>query len=153
MTKTSHMFNHKTSKSQEATTGMATIIAAGTEIHGNIESKGDIRVDGVLIGNLKATAKVLVGQGAMIKGDVEAVQADIMGKVEGNLTIKELLYLRGTSTVNGNICTMQLQVDATASFNGECRMGNGANVVAMIKETTADEGETISDARSASQKR
>jgi len=139
------MFNSKSNSSGKETTqtGMATIIAGGTEIHGNIESKGDIRVDGTLIGNLSTSSKVLVGASGIITGDVVAQQADVLGQINGNVRVQELLYLKNNCEVNGNLFAGQLQVDATASFNGECHMGTTAvsnssgsmaNVVGIHKE-------------------
>ncbi|MFZ9296670.1 MAG: bactofilin family protein, partial [Bacteroidia bacterium] len=67
------MFNSKSSSSEkEYSTGMATIVASGTEIKGNINSKGDIRVDGILVGNLTTSSKILVGPSGKITGDVIA---------------------------------------------------------------------------------
>ena len=130
------MFN-KTSSTKETTTGMATIIAAGTEIKGNIESKGDIRVDGKLVGNLQTSSKVFVGPSGSIKGDVQAQQADVLGTIEGTVKVSELLALKESCEITGTIYTGQLQVDPSASFNGECHMGTeaGANVVTIKKET------------------
>ena len=135
------MFTNKSTsvaKEKEFTTASATIIAPGTEITGHIESKGDIRVDGTLHGNLSTSAKVFVGAEGVIKGDVSADQADVQGRIEGNVKVRELLYLRGQCHVQGNIHTAQLQVDATASFNGECHMGPVANVVELKKEASND---------------
>ncbi|MFY7880140.1 MAG: bactofilin family protein [Lacibacter sp.] len=131
------MFNKQTiTTGKETTTGLATIIAAGTEIHGNIESKGDLRVDGLLVGNLKTASRVIVGPAGQIRGDVEAQHAEVLGKINGSIRIAELLSLKGNCEINGNIYTGQLQVDATASFNGECHMGSsGAQVVTIGNET------------------
>jgi cytoskeletal protein CcmA (bactofilin family) len=127
------MFSNKAkSDSKETTPGLATIIAAGTEIKGNIDSKGDIRVDGTLTGNLYTSSKVIIGTAGQVNGDVEANTADVLGQVNGNVKITELLYLKGSCEVNGNIYTGQLQVDAAAKFNGECHMG----VAAVAKSTT-----------------
>ncbi len=121
------MFNSKSSSQEkESSTGMATIVASGTEIKGNIESKGDIRVDGTLHGNLSTSSKVLVGPSGKIYGDVVAQQADVLGQINGTIKVTELLYLKGSCQINGNIYAGQLQVDATASFNGECHMGAAA---------------------------
>lgn len=136
------MFKSKSSSQEkESSTGLATIVASGTEIQGNIESKGDIRVDGVLKGNLTTSSKVLVGPSGKIFGDVIAQQADVLGQIDGTIKVTELLYLKGNSQINGNIYAGQLQVDATASFNGECHMGAEAvakaplaNVVDFGKE-------------------
>jgi len=121
------MFTSKSNgTAKEGSTGLATIIAPGTEITGNIDSKGDIRVDGVLNGNISTTGKVIIGTAGKVNGDVQANTADVLGQVNGNITVTELLYLKGECEVNGNIYTGQLQVDAAARFNGECHMGAAA---------------------------
>ncbi len=123
---------HSKSKTDELPISSTTIIGAGTVINGDIESSGDIRIDGTLIGNLVSKAKVLIGQDGMVKGDVTGLQADVMGRVTGKLKIQELLQLRGKSNVAGEIYTGKLEVEPTASFNGNCHMG--ANVVELNSE-------------------
>jgi cytoskeletal protein CcmA (bactofilin family) len=125
------MFNAK-NKTAETPTGSTTIIGAGTVIRGNIESDGDIRIDGTLIGNLHAKAKVLIGVEGMVEGDVIGHDADVLGKITGQLKINELLQLRGNSKVSGEIYAGKLEVEPTATFNGNCHMG--ANVVELNAE-------------------
>ena len=124
------MFSNKSKETipmeQTTKTSSASIIAAGTEITGNIVCDGDIRIDGVLNGNINSGSKVILGPEGKVKGDVEAKQADIMGMVSGKLMISDLLNLKGKAEVNGDIYTGQLQVEPTASFNGSCHMGAGA---------------------------
>ena len=126
----------------EMTTAMAqpvtTILAAGTEINGKIKTSGDIRIDGLLIGDIQTNAKVLVGSTGEVRGDIQSQQADILGKVTGNLKIADLLCLKANSSVQGNVYTSQLQVDPSAAFNGECHMGKYdaiAQVVAIQPES------------------
>lgn len=125
------MFASKT-KNSDTPVGSTTIIGAGTVIHGDIESSGDIRIDGTLIGNLNSKAKVLIGQEGIVEGDIIGQQADIMGKVTGMIRIKELLQLKGKSLVSGEIYTGKLEVEPSATFNGSCHMG--ANVVELTAE-------------------
>jgi cytoskeletal protein CcmA (bactofilin family) len=125
------MFNAK-NKTTETPTGSTTIVGAGTVIRGNIESDGDIRIDGTLIGNLLAKAKVLIGTEGMVEGDIIGQAADVLGKVTGQLKINELLQLRGNSKVSGEIYAGKLEVEPTATFNGNCHMG--ANVVELNAE-------------------
>ena len=119
--------------SAETALGSATIIGAGSVISGNIESVGDIRIDGILKGNLSCRSKVLLGPEAVIEGDIIARQADILGKVLGKVKVNDLLHLHGKAVVEGNIHTGKLQIESTASFNGECHMG--ANIVELNIET------------------
>ncbi len=124
------MFNSKSKSSgSETSGGSTTIIGAGTIINGNIESSGDIRIDGTLIGNLSSKAKVLVGADGTIDGCIKGKNADILGKVTGQIDIKDVLQLRGKCMVDGDIFAGKLEVEPTATFNGRCHMG--ANVVEL----------------------
>ena len=124
------MFNSKSrSSSEDSSSNASTLIGTGTTITGNLESNGDIRIDCILKGNLKAKAKIIIGTDGVVEGDIEGQQADIMGHVTGEIRVRELLYLHGTTTVNGDIYAGKLQVEPTAVFNGNCHMG--ANVVEL----------------------
>ena len=137
------MLKKSTTSPVETVAGLTTIVAAGTEINGKINSNGDVRIDGNLIGDIKTTGKVLVGVNGKVQGDMHAQQADIMGKVIGNLHVAELLSLKANSEVKGNIYTGQLLVDPSASFNGECHMGvveAMAQVVAIQQDVQTASG-------------
>ena len=109
----------------------ATLIGAGTTLKGDIKSNNDLRIDGTVIGNINSNAKIIIGTSGVVEGDIMGNQADIVGKVSGNIRAKELLQLRGESTVTGNIYAGKLQIEPTATFNGQCHMG--ANVVEINK--------------------
>jgi cytoskeletal protein CcmA (bactofilin family) len=129
------MFNAKSkSDGLAGSSGGNTLIGAGTTIKGDLISNGDIRIDGILIGNISGSAKVLIGQDGEVQGDIEGQQADIQGKVTGKLVIKELLNLRGEAIIRGNIHAGKLQIEPTVTFNGQCHMGKEANVVEMAAD-------------------
>lgn len=127
------MFNSKSKSSYDATTTNASsMIGTGTTITGDLESNGDIRIDGTLIGNLRGKAKIIIGADGSVQGNIEGLQADIMGHVTGTIKVQELLYLHGKTEVKGDIYAGKLQIEPTAIFNGKCHMG--ANVVELKKE-------------------
>ncbi|MEQ1676564.1 MAG: polymer-forming cytoskeletal protein [Chitinophagaceae bacterium] len=107
----------------------ATLISAGTTLKGDISSNSDLRIDGTVVGNIKSSAKIIVGSTGVVEGDITGNQADVVGKVSGNIRSKELLQLRDKSVVTGNLYAGKLQIEPTATFNGQCHMG--ANVVEM----------------------
>ena len=121
------MFNGKT-KSDSFEIGAApastsaSLIGAGTTMKGDITSNGDLRIDGMLVGNIHCSAKVVIGANGNVQGDIAGQQADIMGKVSGTIKVKDLLQLKGGSIVNGNIEAAKLQIEPTANFNGGCHM-------------------------------
>jgi cytoskeletal protein CcmA (bactofilin family) len=123
------MFNQKSKSDgsiESPTPGGASIIAAGTTLKGDITSNGDIRIDGTLHGNIHCTAKVVIGANGMVEGDIAGQQADIMGKVQGTIKVKELLQLKGGSQVSGNIYSSKLQIEPSANFNGQCHMNESS---------------------------
>jgi cytoskeletal protein CcmA (bactofilin family) len=120
------MFNGKT-KSDESlgatpVSTSASLIGGGTTMKGDITSNGDLRIDGTLVGNIHCSAKVVIGANGNVQGDINGQTADIMGKVTGTITVKDLLQLKGGSLLNGNIKAAKLQIEPTANFNGECHM-------------------------------
>jgi len=122
----------------------ASIIAAGTTVKGDISSNGDIRIDGTLQGNIQSTAKVVIGANGVVEGDISGQQADIMGKINGTIKVKELLQLKGGSTVTGNIYAAKLQIETNANFNGQCHMTSGSGAPSK----TASSGNSINEQKS-----
>ena len=117
-----------------------TLISSGTVLKGDISSNGDLRIDGTIIGNIKSSAKVIIGASGVVEGDIISTQADIVGKVSGNIRAKDILQLRGDCVVNGNLYAGKLQVEPTATFNGQCHMG--ANIVDMGNNNTSSGSST-----------
>lgn len=126
------MFGSKKNTPQETTSatsrvpsGMANQIMEGTEIEGKVTCVGDIRIDGILHGFLVSKAKVIVGPTGYIKGDIICANANIQGKIEGTIKVKELLDLRSTAQMFGEILCGKLAVEAGAIVNGTCKMPEG----------------------------
>lgn len=96
-------------------------ISAGTVIKGEILSPCDIRIDGTFDGKLQSKGRVVIGETAVIKGDIFCDNIDLWGKVEGNLYVKDTLALKDGCTVNGNLHIKKLSVELGAVFNGNCK--------------------------------
>jgi len=124
MFKTMIMSNEKTNGSNGAT-----LISAGTTLKGDLSSNSDLRIDGTIVGNVSSSAKIVIGASGNVEGDISGNQADIVGKVSGNIKTKDLLQLRGDCVVNGNVYAGKLQVEPTAIFNGQCHMGSNEKPV------------------------
>ncbi len=97
-------------------------LCQGTEVIGNINTTGDIRLDGSLEGNLNSKGKVVVGNTGKTKGDIICRTTDIFGQVEGTLNVAEIVSLKSSSKVSGTIITAKLSIEAGAVFNGTCTM-------------------------------
>jgi len=138
------MFNNKSNvMSNEKTNGGngTTLIGAGTILRGDISSNSDLRIDGTIVGNVSSSAKIVVGASGNVEGDISGNQADIVGKVSGNIKTKDLLQLRGDCVVNGNVHAGKLQIEPTAVFNGQCQMGKvDDGKVNIVEMTTSSNG-------------
>ncbi len=104
------------------------LIGNGTTFKGDIESNGDIRVDGRLIGSVKSNGKISVGQTGVIEGDLNCKQAEIAGVVKGTINTEELTALKSTSKVEVDLNTKQLLIEVGAQFTGKCVMGQQSTV-------------------------
>jgi cytoskeletal protein CcmA (bactofilin family) len=97
-------------------------ITVGTEITGDIVSNGDMRLDGVLNGNLTAKGKLVVGESGKVNGVINCKNSDIYGIVEGKLNVSELLALKATAQIIGDIITNRLAIEPGCRFTGSCKM-------------------------------
>lgn len=109
-------------EAQEISTSSNTI-GKGTVLEGKIETFGNIRIEGKVIGDIKTKSKVVLGQSAYVEGNIHAQNADVEGELKGNIEISELLTLKPTAVINGDITTNKLLVESGAEFNGGCKMG------------------------------
>lgn len=101
-------------------------ISRGTVVEGKIHTKGDIRVEGRIVGTVTCEAKLVIGEHGYIEGFVEARNAYVAGRVKGELVVKELLQLQEKANIEGNIFTQKLSVQVGAEFSGNCQMGEAA---------------------------
>ena len=139
------MFN-KNSDSAKAEGGTSSInlIGAGTVVEGDIKSNGDIRIDGTVIGNIVSKSKVVVGATGTIDGNVTSQNADVSGSIKGKVTVNELLFLKSSANIQGDIITGKLVVEVGATFTGTCNMGP------MIKDMHKSEKQNELKEKSAS---
>lgn len=112
----------KTQNEQTMESPVRNLIGKDTIIKGEVQSSGDIRVDGQLIGSLKSNGKIFVGQTGVVEGDLTCKQAEISGTVKGMLKCEELTSLKSTSKVELELVTKQLFIEVGAIFTGKCQM-------------------------------
>ncbi len=105
-------------------------IAAGTNVKGTLFSKSDIRIDGCFEGDLATDGKLVVGEGASLKGNFICVNADIWGKVEGEICAKECTTFKSVASFEGNLNTGKISIEMGAIFNGNCKIITGEEFTA-----------------------
>ena len=97
-------------------------VIAGTEITGDIVSTSGILIEGDVIGNISCSGQVKIGNSGKLKGNLVCVNAEIEGALEGELTIENLLILRSTARIKGDIEALKLNIEEGAFFEGACVM-------------------------------
>ncbi len=123
-------------KYNETENSTINLISNGTDITGDIKSSGDIRIDGTLTGNLSTKGKVVIGPTGKVSGEVICKNSEVSGIVEGKIQVAQLLNLKASSKILGDISTSKLSIEPGAKFSGNCRMSDNDNNggAATIKE-------------------
>ncbi len=124
--------------------GGSTIISQGTQIDGNVKIEGNIQIEGVVKGTLTSKGKVVIGSAGTVEGDVLCQHAEISGKVDGKLKVADILFLKSSAKVDGDIQTGKLVMESGVQFNGNCSMGTAATVPASPKPATPTPGASTS---------
>lgn len=99
-----------------------TVVGPSVKIQGDLNSEGNIKIEGQVSGKVKTSQSVLVGESAKITADVSAGNAVIGGEVQGNIKITGHLILQSTARINGDITCAILRVEDGALFTGKCAM-------------------------------
>lgn len=124
-------------------------ITAGTEITGDITSNEGIRIEGTLTGNLITKGKVVIGESGKVKGEINCKNSEVFGTIEGKIVVAELLSLRKTARINGDISTNKLAIEPGSKFTGNCNMSNDATSSTFRKEIKPEPAKTEEKQKSA----
>ncbi len=99
------------------------IIDSGTKISGEIESEGIVKIEGQVVGNVRAHKQVLVAKGGLIEGDIETAEAIVGGEVRGAVQATERVEVQAGASIHGDVTTPRIVVQEGAELNGHLRMG------------------------------
>ena len=98
------------------------IIGKNTIIVGDISSEGDFRVDGKVEGTIRTIGRVVIGKTGQVQGKVESNIAEIEGSFSGTLVVNNILTLKSTAVISGEVIVNKLSVEPGAEFNATCSM-------------------------------
>ncbi len=104
-------------------TAAETVVGPSVKIQGDLNSEGNIRIEGSVSGKVKTSQSVHVGEAAKLNADINAGNAVVAGEVQGNLKISGNLVLTSTARIAGDIACSILRVEDGAQFSGKCVMG------------------------------
>lgn len=100
---------------------MPAIVATDCCIKGEIDTKSDIIVEGMLIGKLEIEGKLIIRSSGTVRSDnTECRMADIYGLFEGTLKVTEQLTIHEKGKVQGNIKVGNISIEMGGYFEGNC---------------------------------
>ena len=114
--------NTKKATEPERLSKTSNIIGQDTHLEGHLNTKGNLRVEGKVNGSVRTTAKVVLGDTAIVEGNITAKTAEIGGQVKGMIEVASLLTLKPTAVIQGDIITNKLVFEEGAQFDGTCKM-------------------------------
>ena len=107
----------------DAANSSINIINEGTSIKGDINANGDTRIDGELIGNISSKGRLVVGPKGKIDGEIRCNNVEVSGFIKGKVSADEMLNMRASAKIEGDIVAGKLSVEPGATFTGSCSMG------------------------------
>ena len=118
-----------------------TFISKGSEVKGDISVAGNLRVDGIVRGNVRAQGDIEVSLGGVIEGkDVHARNIVIHGLVKATLTADEQLRIHSQGEVQGDVTAQALDIESGARFVGHSNTGKpSADILAIDNNTLIKE--------------
>jgi len=93
-------------------------------LQGRLEIQGDLKIQGNVEGELKATGDVTIDSTATIQASIEGSNVSVRGQVTGNVTAKRRLTLGGSGRLNGDVRVGRLTVEDGATLNGNVTMSS-----------------------------
>ena len=98
-------------------------IASGSTLTGDLVSSGDVRIDGHLKGSITTKSRLVLGESGIVDGQIKCQSAIIAGQLKATINTEELLTLKSTAKLSGEIVAGQLAIEPGAVFTGKCSMG------------------------------
>ena len=117
-----------TKPTEPVSPGKINSIMEGTSIEGEVKSDSNVRIDGRVKGTINVRGRLIVGTSGLVEGDVTCQSSDIEGTVNGKITCQDLLSLKATAKLTGDINTKKLSIEPGAVFAGNCSMGGGNTI-------------------------
>ena len=98
------------------------IISLGTTIKGELQTAGNIRIDGDFEGGIVSKGRLIVGQNGSVSGTIVCQNAELEGKIKATIEVEQLLAIKSSARVVGDVKTDKISIEAGALFHGHCKM-------------------------------
>ena len=118
------------------------VVAVGMRITGQLDTNGVVKVEGVVVGSIRAERQVLVAKGGVVEGDILTREAVIGGEVRGGIYADERVEVQTTSQIHGDITTKRILLQEGGEVNGHLKMADPKALSRDI-ETVRQDGRAV----------
>lgn len=108
-------------------TQIESLIANGVTIKGNILSQGSMRVDGFVEGKMDIKGDLIIGENGHVKGEIQAENTMLAGKVEGSLIARQRCLIGETGLMMGDVTCSVLSIEEGGTLHGASKMNYNRN--------------------------
>lgn len=98
------------------------VISEDCVFSGNINTRGSIKIEGVVEGNINAAKDVFISKTARINGDVVCDKCTVYGTVNGNVTANDMVEIMSIGYVCGDIKTSRIAIEEGGFISGKIEM-------------------------------
>ncbi|MCK9444304.1 MAG: polymer-forming cytoskeletal protein [Tissierellaceae bacterium] len=98
------------------------LIGENIKIIGKIEGKGNLRIDGMVEGDIDYEGNVTIGETGTVKGNVKCGEISLSGTINGNIFSRAKLELLPTGILVGDVEVDSFVIHENAKFDGSCKM-------------------------------
>ena len=99
------------------------LLGPGTTIEGTVEFENTIRLEGNVVGKIFSTdGKLIIGETAVVNGEIMVNIAIIMGRVNGKINARKRVEVYPPGRIEGDIQSPAVLLESGVIFNGNCSM-------------------------------
>lgn len=121
------MFNNTKKMARATENGLENTInriVEGTRFNGDIACDSNIRIDGLFVGDMETRGRVVIGPHGSVEGAVRCQNCEVEGRLKGRIAVEELISLKASSTVEGEVHYGKLSIEPGAKLIGTLHMGS-----------------------------
>lgn len=133
------MFGRKKEEKSTKSLNIDSLIGENIKFIGKIEGSGNLRIDGIVEGDIAYNGSIVLGDTGKIKGNVDCDDITVAGEINGNVNTKDKLTLLPTSSLVGDIKVESLVIHEEAKFEGNCKMIITPNNIKPLNTKKSDE--------------
>lgn len=116
-------------KREDLAEDIDSLIGEGIKIIGRVEGEGNIRIDGIIEGDIDYKGNIVVGESGKVYGNVKGKDISLAGTIHGNISSTSKLVLLSTGILKGDVEVPSFIIHENAKFDGNCKMLNIENPV------------------------